>query len=447
MESNNFIYKYLKFVSFSGLELWDTKRYIVNKVLPIKNAIYLKEILYPFKERVFKEEMIKNNWQIIAKINFSGNLFLRDFEEIHIYKGNLNLVPENAIIYSKINVRHGCIYYNKIGNVPFGVSSEYPVYLFNENIVNGEFIHKLLRTEIFKDLLNTKTTGISKARVKQDEFLNIQIPLPSLEEQNRLVENYAKKIKVAEKQEQEAVQLEHEIENYLLEELGVEKQMEEKKQPGKLIFFHLKKVDRWDVWNKKNINPSNIFLNKILDDVIIGKPMYGANVKGVKIKSDTRYIRITDINENGDLNNDFIYPEVTEKKYLLENNDFLIARSGNTVGKTFLYKKEHGKAIFAGYLVKYKLNNKVILPEYLLIFSKSKIFKDWVLANQRISGQPNINGQEFLKSPIIIPPLEKQKEIVAYITNLKNKIKKLHILAKKNREEAIKEFEQEIFNS
>ena len=79
--------------------------------------------------------------------------------------------------------------------------------------------------------------------------------------------------------------------------------------------------------------------------------------------------------------------------------------------------------------------------------SKSKIFKDWVLANQRISGQPNINGQEFLKSPIIIPPLEKQKEIVAYITNLKNKIKKLHILAKKNREEAIKEFEQEIFNS
>lgn len=57
-------------------------------------------------------------------------------------------------------------------------------------------------------------------------------------------------------------------------------------------------------------------------DIILGKPTYGANVKGVKKKSDTRYIRITDINENGTLNDDFVSPEFIEEKYLLKENDF-----------------------------------------------------------------------------------------------------------------------------
>lgn len=445
MESKNFTYKYLKFVSFSGLELWDTKRYNSKKV---NSSFDLKQLYnciieQSTKYKIFEEK--ETEFKILGVNNKEG-IF-----DAYILKGKdinqpYKKMQSGWIAYNPYRINVGSIGIKLNEHKYEYISPAYVVFSCKENLL-PEYLFMIFKTELFNNIIKESTTGSVRQNLTFDSLKKLQIPLPSLEEQNRLVENYAKKIKVAEKQEQEAVQLEHEIENYLLEELGVEKQMEEKKQPGKLIFFHLKKVDRWDVWNKKNINSSNIFLNKILDDVIIGKPMYGANVKGVKIKSDTRYIRITDINENGDLNNDFIYPEVTEEKYLLENNDFLIARSGNTVGKTFLYKKEHGKAIFAGYLVKYKLNNKVILPEYLLIFSKSKIFKDWVLANQRISGQPNINGQEFLKSPIIIPPLEKQKEIVAYITNLKNKIKKLHILAKKNREEAIKEFEQEIFNS
>ena len=182
--------QYLKLIPFSDFYLWDVKRYYNKTKLNFENVVKLSDILSPYKKPVSKEEMIQNHWQIIAKINFGGELFLRDFEEINTYKGNVNLVPDNAIIYSKINVRHGCIYFHEKGNVPFGVSSEYPTYTFNVNRVNGNFLQKLLRSNTFKKLLNTKTTGISKARVKPNEFLDIQIPLPSLTEQHKIINDY-----------------------------------------------------------------------------------------------------------------------------------------------------------------------------------------------------------------------------------------------------------------
>ena len=175
--------------------------------------------------------------------------------------------------------------------------------------------------------------------------------------------------------------------------------------------------------------------------------MYGANVKAIKVESDVRYIRITDINEDGTLNEDIVSAEKVEEKYLLKENDFLIARSGNTVGKTFLYKKENGKAIFAGYLVKYNLNLEKVNPEYLLYFTKSKLFKNWIKSNQRISGQPNINGQEYLLSPIVIPPIDTQNKVANQIKIIKDKIQLLKSKVNLNYKEAIKEFEQAIFKN
>src|SRR5690606_11000786 len=125
-------YKYLRLIPNPKFNLWDVKRYRKSSSLTFKNVVRLSDILIPYKNNVSKEEMIKNDWQIIKKINFGGELFLRDKEEINTYKGKLNLVPENALIYSKINVRHGCIYFNEKGSTPFGVSTEYPTFLFDE---------------------------------------------------------------------------------------------------------------------------------------------------------------------------------------------------------------------------------------------------------------------------------------------------------------------------
>jgi type I restriction enzyme S subunit len=436
---------YLKMVTYSRFNLWDVKRYYKKSDLSFDNVVMLRDILKPYRKTVSKEEMIKNRWQIIAKINFGGQLFLRDFEEIKTYKGSLNLVPENALIYSKINVRHGCIYFNEIGNTPFGVSNEYPTFTFDDTLISGDFLRKVLRSNAFKNLLNSKTSGISKARVKQDEFLDIEIPLPSLEEQSRIVAAYNENLKQAEQLDLKAEVLENDIEKYLFEELGVEKEEKIVQKKG-MRFFSFSKIERWDAWVIKNINQSNKYKSTTLSEVVIGKPFYGANVRGIKKKSDTRYIRITDINETGDLNDDFVSPEFVDDKYLLKENDFLIARSGNTVGKTFLFKEIYGRCMFAGYLVKYTIDYDKILPDYLLFFTKSQTFKKWINSNQRVSGQPNINGQEFLTSPLLLPPIDIQLKIIQKVNLIKEEIRSLNSLSKKSKEDAIVAFEKEIFN-
>jgi type I restriction enzyme S subunit len=436
---------YLKFVPFSVFNLWDVKRYYFKNSLQFDNMVTLRDILIPYKKAVSKEEMIRNKWQIISKINFGGELFLRDFDEINTYKGNVTLVPENAIIYSKINVRHGCIYYHDKGQMPFGVSSEYPTFKFDEKKISGKFLHKVLRSSAFKKLLNSKTTGISKARVKKDEFLDIQIPMPSLKEQERLVSNYYSKIEEAECLALQAFNLEVEIEKYFTNQLGVKKEIILKSVKG-LQIFNYSDFERWDVWTNKGNLITEKYKSLKFKDIVIGKPIYGANVKGVKRKSDTRYIRITDINENGTLNEEFVSPEFVEEKYLLKENDFLIARSGNTVGKTFLYKEGYGRAIYAGYLVNYLLDMQKVLPEYVLEYTKSYSFKQWILSNQRIAGQPNINGQEYLEFPIIVPPLNIQKSIVEKVSEVKSKIQNINLQISSIKIKAEEQFEQTIFN-
>lgn len=247
----NAVSTYLKFIPFQDFNLWDVKRYYNNTKLKFDNVVTLADILIPYKKAVTKDEMIKNKWQIISKINFGGELFLREFEEIHTYKGNVNLVPENAIIYSKINVRHGCIYYHEKGKTPFGVSSEYPTYLFDETKISGKFLHKILRSSAFKKLLNTKTSGISKARVKQDEFLDIQIPLPTLAEQQKIVNAYTTKIQQAQALQAQANHLEEEIENYFLEQLGL-KSFELKERAYGLQIVDYTNLDRWDFFSTDN---------------------------------------------------------------------------------------------------------------------------------------------------------------------------------------------------
>lgn len=160
------------------------------------------------------------------------------------------------------------------------------------------------------------------------------------------------------------------LEKYFLNILGVRVEDIQKNNGALIHQINYSVLSRWDVWSQTTQYTSLKYSFSKFGSVVKGKPIYGANCKGIKKKSDVRYIRITDINEDGSLNDDFVSAEVVEEKYLLEENDFLIARSGNTVGKTFLYKPNMGKCIFAGYLVKYIEN--VLMDLVLLEAAKNE---------------------------------------------------------------------------
>jgi type I restriction enzyme S subunit len=307
----------------------------------------------------------------------------------------------------------------------------------------------LLQSQYFKDALSAGTSGISKARVKPSVFLDIQIPLPSLEEQNNIVAAYNATIAQADNYVQQADDINDQIETYLKETLGVEQNntSSSKNTIGKFIWLvHLKNITRWDVYNSQDNNYNGTYDYLLLRDLLISSPKYGAGYKAEKKRRDVRYIRITDINEDGSLNDDFASVAKYDNQYLLKQNDFLIARTGNTVGKTFLYDESLGKAIYAGYLIKFELDTSKVNPQYLLAYTKSSVYKTWIKNNMRISAQPNINSKQYEESPIILPPLAVQNEIVDHISALRAKQKHLQQQASDLRTQAAQQYEQTIFN-
>lgn len=156
-----------------------------------------------------------------------------------------------------------------------------------------------------------------------------------------------------------------------------------------------------------------------LKDIIVCKPQYGAGEAGVERKNvaDARYIRITDIDENGLISHNDLgaTANIIEKKYILHENDILIARSGNTVGKSYIHKSAPYDCIFAGYLIRFIVDEQKVLPKYVFAFTQLKAYKEWVSAIQRPSGQPNINAEEYQSLEIPLPDLDKQREIVKLI--------------------------------
>ena len=179
-----------------------------------------------------------------------------------------------------------------------------------------------------------------------------------------------------------------------------------------------------------------------LKDISLSKGEYGSNKPAVKFSNGYRYIRITDIDMNGSLKKEKVGvsdEEIEAQKYELKENDILFARSGATVGKNFFYNKKYGKCIFAGYLIRFQLNNKLILVKYLKYFLETDYYWNWIKACQNIVAQPNINAKQYGEDlKIMLPPMELQNKFTERI----GKIEKLKFEMEKSIEET-----QKLYNS
>ena len=153
-----------------------------------------------------------------------------------------------------------------------------------------------------------------------------------------------------------------------------------------------------------------------LDSLSLGKGEYGAQSASVEYDpSRPRYVRITDINDDGSLNEDYVCSSNIEddETYKLTYGDFCFARMGATVGKTYAYKR--GNQIFAGYLIRYKLRLDRIIPEYLYEFTRLDEYWNWVLLNQSGAAQPGINAKKYGSLMVPVAPLEEQQEFAEFV--------------------------------
>ncbi len=152
-----------------------------------------------------------------------------------------------------------------------------------------------------------------------------------------------------------------------------------------------------------------------LGDLCLIKGQYGINAAAVEYSPDLpAYLRITDLGDNNqlDLSKRKSVRDDDSDKFLLRHNEIVFARTGGTVGKTYLHSEEkNGIYVFAGFLIKFKTNPELLNPKYLKLYTESSEYWNWVKIMSVRSGQPGINGKEYSSLKIPLPPIFEQKKI------------------------------------
>lgn len=145
---------------------------------------------------------------------------------------------------------------------------------------------------------------------------------------------------------------------------------------------------------------------------------YGASETGVDYSDKLpRYIRITDITADNRLKDDGKLSLTFEqaKGYILNEETVLFARSGGTVGKTFLYTPDYGLAAFAGYLISGVTDKSKMLSKWLWYFSLSNAYWEWVIQIFTQSTIQNIGADKYSNLPLTVPDINTQKEIIEHL--------------------------------
>ena len=252
---------------------------------------------------------------------------------------------------------------------------------FPYDSINNRYVWYYLKSESFNRYVAEKNKGGTQKFLSLGDIRSLNIPVINKNEQAEIVELLDKVSSIIDLRKDELIKLDELIKARFVE------------------LFVSKNYSRED-----------------LDSLSVGKGEYGAQSASMEYDSSRpRYVRITDINDDGSLNEDYVCSSNIEddETYKLTYGDFCFARMGATVGKTYAYKS--GNQIFAGYLIRYKLKLDKIIPEYLYEFTRLNEYWNWVLLNQSGAAQPGINAKKYGSLMIPVAPLEEQHKFAKFV--------------------------------
>ena len=162
-----------------------------------------------------------------------------------------------------------------------------------------------------------------------------------------------------------------------------------------------------------------------LNDVADGFE-YGMNAAATAYDGIHKYIRITDIDDDSHTytDSDHVSPSGTlDDKYRVKENDILFARTGASVGKSYLYQFNDGDLFFAGFLIRIHVKEGVD-SSYVFLNTLTEEYDKWVLLESARSGQPGINAEQYRRYRFKLPSLGTQRRIATIAKKLDDQIQK-----------------------
>lgn len=331
--------------------------------------------------------------QTSSRFPYLGAKFLRGIKEAKFAEksdGNSVFITEKDLVIICDGSKSGDLFSGFEGIL----SSTMGKIVFDEHQIEKKYLELFLQHNF--QFFNSGKKGAAIPHLDFHAFNSLEISLPLLVEQKKTVARLEKllaKVKEAKRLRTEARTA---VQTLLSAELH--KIFKEGKKKG---------------WKEK-------IVNGIADAVQYG---YTASARD---RGNSRLLRITDI-QDGAVNWDAVpFCECGDlEKYRLHDGDIVFARTGATVGKSYLINNPPENAIFASYLIRVSMNRKQCSPELLYYFFQSLDYWDQVTEHAVGGAQPNVNGSKLKQIKISLPPFTEQKKIVARLDALSAKLKKL----------------------
>ena len=260
----------------------------------------------------------------------------------------------------------------------------------NVDVVEKKYLFYFVTSQQFVSLLASKVRGESIPNVSDKDIKEINLPLPDLSEQRRIVE--------------------------ILDEAN-ELRINSAKAGNRYRRILLALF--YDFFGDPTTNPKG-WPTMCLEDVTIESPEYGVRANATSWTDGMpRYVRYSDISVEGRLQNSEIVSLDMDNwdSFQLNPGDILFATSGS-VGKTYMYRTQDGLCVFARHLIRIKVNHERVLPWYLFALTKTDYFKRSIAMRTTPSNFPHINVRELSKVQLPIPPMSRQKDFVRMIEKL-----------------------------
>ncbi len=452
---------YLKYIDLILLENWsvqgllDAKFNYSNKYDQAKIGDFLIK-----SRNIVNIEDDKEYNRVTVKINNNG-VILRDTEKgVNIGTKKQYRANAGQFIISKIDARNGAF-----GIIPIEldnaiVTNDFPLFDVNTKKINPQFLLLITTTKVFIKFAQSCSSGTTnRQRMDIDMFLNQKIPLPKLEEQDKIVTNYLNKINEAERLKGEVEDLEDEIERYLFDELGISKKNKENKKEVGFQLIDFMNIQEWgldkilsnSVKNSTKYTLTSIEENpQLAIDLSRGKsPKYKDGTGSFVLNQKCNRWNNIDLSFVKSVDEEWL--KSINKNNLTKEADVLINSTGEgTIGRATYIKKEYEGLLYDSHLLLLRLDQRKINPELFVEVFNSEYGQNQVndIKSAQATKQTELGTSNLARIQFPLPDdMEVQNRIVSKIKEIRfEKLKRTDTASTLTKESKL-EFEKIIFNS
>jgi len=426
----------LKFARFKDISLWSVDSLIENLFGYNKNyeLVKISNFLSRNKTKIRIEDDIVYK-RVTIKMNNNG-IFLRDTKiGKEIGTKNQFIIKEGQFLLSKIDARNGA--FGVVTKEVDGgiITGNFWTFDVDYSKINPHFLSLITTTKQFMQFAQSASSGTTgRHYLQENKFLDVKIPLPSLDIQKKLLEQ-------VNQYEKELKNLKFEFDK-LLKQFNKNIFLEVDQDDSLLKFINFKQLHNWSV---QNLSENNFNYNQKYNLVKISSFLKRDKTL-INIDDDTTYKRVTirTKNQGVSIRDTEIGKNIgTKKQYIIKKGQFLLSKIDARNGAFGIATDELSGAIITADFFAYNIDKTKIEPYFLSLITTTKQFIQF--AQNSSTGTTNrqrLNEELFLNVEIPLPTIDEQKEL---IRDLQNNLSKQDT-AIQNKTLALQEFEREIFN-